>query len=214
MVNTRINLLKNAGLYFVTSGELSSTPTIDVLKKYLKAGGRMFQLREKTMSSSDLLTLASACKKLAEEYDALFIVNDDVKIARAVKADGVHLGQEDMSVQEARKILGTDCIIGVSTHNIEEAILAQEQGADYINIGPVYPTQTKEHMAALGLTGIEKILPYVKVPFTFMGGLKEKNILPLLKYKPCAVAMVTEISKAADVEEKVKNLLSMCFNSY
>ncbi|MEI6092207.1 MAG: thiamine phosphate synthase [bacterium] len=214
MNNVRKELLKKAGVYFVTSTELSLGPTSEILRLYLNAGGRMFQLREKMMSRDELLQLSKYSRKIADEYGALFIVNDDVALAKMSNADGVHLGQDDMSVNEARQMLGDDLIIGVSTHNVEEVLLAQEQGADYINLGPIYPTKTKEHITPLGIAGLEKILPYVKIPFTFMGGLKENNIAPLLKYKPCALAMVTEISKAIDVENKVKSLISVCINSY
>ena len=144
---------------------------------------------------------------IADRYDAVFIVNDDVELALAVGADGVHLGQEDLSVVAARKLLGKNAIIGVSTHNIEEAVAAQEHGADYINIGPVFPTQTKEHLSALGVSGIGNILAHVHIPFTFMGGIKEENMEQLLRYRPAALAMVTEITKAVEIEDKVLRLL-------
>ena len=204
-----LSTLSKAGLYLVTSSEFSTLPVIEVLERFLKAGGRLFQLREKAFAREQLLEAASMARKLADKYDAVFILNDDVNVALAVKADGVHLGQDDMTVKEAREILGSNFIIGVSTHNIEEAVAAQDDGADYINIGPVFPTQTKAHTKAIGPEGIELILPYVKVPFTFMGGIKEENLQSLLKYDPAAVAMVTEITRASDIESKVKKLLSI-----
>ncbi len=204
-----LRTLSKAGLYLVTSSEFSTLPVMEVLERFLKAGGKLFQLREKAFAREQLLETAKMARKLADQYGAVFILNDDVDVALAVNADGVHLGQDDMPIKDARKLLGNDLIIGVSTHNIQEAIAAQEDGADYINIGPVFPTQTKAHAKALGAEGIELILPYVKVPFTFMGGIKEENIPALLKYDPAAVAMVTEITRASDIESKVKKLLSI-----
>jgi len=203
----KMEIFKKASIYLVTSTELSAVPTLELIEIFLKSGGRLFQLREKTFSKEQLIEIGLRAKELADTYDAVFIVNDHVDVALAVGADGVHLGQEDMSVHEARQLLGPNRIIGVSTHNVEEAVLAQEQGVDYINIGPIFPTQTKEHLLALGTTGVENILSSVKIPFTFMGGIKEDNIKSLLRYKPAALAMVTEITKAVDIEAKVQRLL-------
>ncbi|MCX6113479.1 MAG: thiamine phosphate synthase [Proteobacteria bacterium] len=205
----KMDVLKASGVYFVTSTELSDVPTLDLLDIFLKAGGKLFQLREKTFSKKKLFETGLLARKLADKYDAVFIVNDDIDVALTVGADGVHLGQDDMPVAMARKLLGENFILGVSTHNIEEAVMAQKQGADYINIGPVFPTQTKPHVSALDAKGIETILPHVHIPFTFMGGIKEDNMAVLLKYKPSALAMVTEITKSVDVDNKVKRLLSI-----
>jgi thiamine-phosphate pyrophosphorylase len=203
----KMQIFSSAGLYLVTSTELSNLPTLEVLERFLRAGGKLFQLREKTFSEEMLYETGLETRKLADKYGAVFIMNDQVDIALAVGADGVHLGQEDMNVDEARKILGDGAIIGVSTHNIEEAVKAQADGADYINIGPVFSTQTKPHASVLGTDGLEYILPHVKIPFTFMGGIKEDNMSSLLKYKPAAVAMVTEVTKAKDIETKVRNIV-------
>ncbi|MFH1222710.1 MAG: thiamine phosphate synthase [Pseudomonadota bacterium] len=207
----KMEIFRNAGLYLVTSSELSNYPTPEVIEKYLKAGGKLFQLREKTMQENQFYETGLAAKRLSDTYGAVFIINDNVEMAKRLNADGVHLGQDDMSVVEARKILGGDFIIGVSTHNTEEAVQAQKDGADYINIGPVFPTATKPHMQTLGITGVEKILPSVDIPFTFMGGIKESNIHLLKKLHPAALAMVTEITKSPDVFSKVKSLLQAAF---
>ena len=203
----KMEIFKKAGIYLVTSTELSTLPTLELIEIFLKSGGRLFQLREKTFSKKQLIETGQRAKELADTYDAVFIVNDHVDVALAVGADGVHLGQEDLSVHKARQLLGPNRIVGVSTHNIEEALLAQEQGVDYINVGPVFPTQTKEHLSAMGLAGVENILSSVHIPFTFMGGIKEDNIKLLLRYKPAALAMVAEITKAVDIEDKVERLL-------
>jgi thiamine-phosphate pyrophosphorylase len=182
---------------------------MEIIKEYLDAGGRLFQLREKTLDKTMLLEYALTARKMADDYNALFILNDCPETAARVKADGVHLGQSDMPPAEARKIIGEDYIIGVSTHNTEQAIEAVNSGADYINIGPVFSTPTKPNADALGFCLIDEIIRNINIPFTFMGGIKENNIPGLLKYNPAAVAMVTEISKSQDVFEKVKSLLNI-----
>ncbi len=198
----------SAKLYLVTSTELSDSPTLQILNEALRAGCKLFQLREKTLIKSKYAELASLVRSMANKYDALFIVNDHVDVAKEVGADGVHLGQGDMSVQEARKILGNGFIIGVSTHNVEEAIKAQKDGADYINIGPVFPTDTKPFATSLGLEGIKEILPHVNIPFTFMGGIKLANVESLRPFKPAAVAVITELTRSKRLSVDISTFLS------
>jgi thiamine-phosphate pyrophosphorylase len=203
-----MDIFKRAGLYLVTSSELSDMPTLEIIEQSLNAGCRLFQLREKTLSKNEYKELAFQARTLADRHGALFIVNDYVDVAVDVRADGVHLGQDDMSVSDARKMLGDEFIIGVSTHNIEEAIQAQAQGADYINIGPVFPTNTKPDAVSLGLDGIKKILPYVKVPFTFMGGIKLDNVDTLKAFRPAAVAVITGLTRSASLAVDISAFLS------
>ena len=203
-----MEIFKSAGLYLVTSTELSDRPTLEIIERSLKAGCRLFQLREKTLTKAQYKELAFQARTLAHEYNAIFIVNDHVDIALDVGADGVHLGQDDMSVSEARKILGDEYIIGVSTHNIEEVTKAQNEGADYINIGPVFPTKTKPDAVSLGLDGIRQILPYVKIPFTFMGGIKLENVDSLKAFKPAAVAVITGLTRSSSLAVDISAFLS------
>jgi len=205
----KMEIFKRAGIYLVTSSELSNRPTEEIIEQFLQAGGKLFQLREKKLSEKEFYELGLKAKKLSDKYDAAFIVNDNVEQALKLKADGVHLGQDDMSIKEARKMLGPSFIIGASTHNVDEVIKAQADGADYINIGPVFPTNTKLHMQALGIDGVATILPSVKIPFTFMGGIKEDNLHLLKKFNPAAVAMVTEITRAENVLLRVRSLLKL-----
>lgn len=190
-----MELFKRSGLYLVTSYELSDYPSLFIIEECLKAGCKLFQLREKSLSKEAYFKQAVEAKKLSQKYSALFIVNDHVDIAKAVGADGVHLGQEDIKVAEARKILGEDFIIGVSTHNVKEVLEAENNGADYINIGPIFNTNTKPHAEVLGIEGVKKILPYVKVPYTFMGGIKIEHVKKLKELKPSAIAVITYITK-------------------
>jgi thiamine-phosphate pyrophosphorylase len=198
----------SARLYLVTSKELSNAPTLQILREALQVGCKLFQLREKTLKKHEYKELAMLVRSLANKYGALFIVNDHVDVAKEVGADGVHLGQEDMSVADARKILGDEFIIGVSTHNVEEAVKAQQDGADYINIGPVFPTNTKPFATSLGLEGIKKILPHVNIPFTFMGGIKLENVEDLRPFKPAAVAVITELTRSSSLSVDISTFLS------
>jgi thiamine-phosphate pyrophosphorylase len=202
-----MEVFKSAGLYLVTSSELSNYPTLEVIERSLKSGCKLFQLREKNLTKDEYKELAFQARVLADRYGAIFIVNDHADVALEVGADGVHLGQDDMSVKDARKILGHEFIIGVSTHNSDEVIKAQNEGADYINIGPVFPTSTKPDVISLGLDEIKSIIPNVKVPFTFMGGIKLQNIESLKSFKPAAVAMITELTRAESVEAQVSQAL-------
>jgi len=205
---TRMQKFCSAKLYLVTSQELSDAPTLQILNESLWAGCRLFQLREKTLIKSKYKELALLVRSMANKYEALFIVNDHVDVAKEVGADGVHLGQDDMSVTEARKILGDGFIIGVSTHNIEEAVKAEQDGADYINIGPVFPTNTKPFATSLGLEGIKQILPHVNIPFTFMGGIKLENVQSLRPFKPAAVAVITELTRSTRLSVDISSFLS------
>lgn len=204
----KMNVFKRAGLYLVTSAELSDLPTLDTIERSLQAGCRLFQLREKTLAREQYRELALQAKTLADKYAAVFIVNDHVDVALEVGADGVHLGQDDMSIGDARKILGDGFIIGVSTHNIKEVMDAQAEGADYINVGPVFPTNTKPDAVSLGLDGIKHILPHVKIPFTFMGGIKLENVNSLKVFKPAAVAVITGLTRSPSLAVDISAFLS------
>lgn len=204
----KMQKFRSAKLYLVTSTELSNAPTLQILNEALRAGLKLFQLREKTLIKSEYKELALLVRSMANKYDALFIVNDHVDVAKEVCADGVHLGQDDMSVKEARKLLGDEFIIGVSTHNVEEAVKAQNEGADYINIGPVFATNTKPFASSLGIQGIKEILPHVKIPFTFMGGIKLENVEELKPFKPAAVAVITELTRSSRLSVDISTFLS------
>lgn len=198
------------GIYPVITNEFcNGKSTYIVLQEVLKGGAKMVQIREKDLSTADFYNLCLECREITREHDALMIVNDRIDIALAVGADGVHLGQDDMPLRVAKKI-APDLIYGISTHNSDEAVLAQIEGADYINIGPIYPTQTKKvGYPAVGTKELADILLDINIPFTVMGGIKEKHI-PELKNLGCKrVAMVTAITQAENISATVKNFNDM-----
>ena len=200
---------KSAGLYLVTSAALScERPTIDIVTAALKGGCRLVQLRDKGLPLKKLIQLGREIRQLTLKYKALLIVNDRLDVALALEADGVHLGLDDFPVADARR-LAPDLIIGASSHSEAEAIEAQRQGASYVNIGPIFPTQTKNWSGKfLGLKGLRRIAPAVSIPFTVMGGIKRNHIPALVKAGARTLAVVTAITAAPNPELATRSFLS------
>jgi len=203
----RIQLFQQVDVYPVTCERFSQgRSNLQVLEAVIQGGARIIQLREKDYPKKDLYNLALKFKEITTRAAVLLIINDHVDIALGVEADGVHLGQEDLPVQVARK-LAPELLIGASTHSLEQALQAEKHGADYINIGPIFSTETKEGVGrSLGPEAISEISPQIKIPFTVMGGINEDNIEQVLAKGARRVAMVTAITKAADIAAKVKSL--------
>lgn len=193
-------------LYPVTCERLSAARTdIEVLDALIGGGARIVQLREKELSSRELFNLAVQFREMTEKAGVLLIINDRLDIALAVGADGVHLGQDDLAAAAARKI-APDLIIGVSSHSLEEALQAQRDGADYVNIGPIFPTKTKEGVSrVLGPQAVSAISPHLAIPFTVMGGINGENLDQVLAVGARRVAMVTAITKAENISDTVRS---------
>jgi thiamine-phosphate pyrophosphorylase len=150
--------------------------------------------------------MALAFRKITADAGMLLMINDHVDIALAVGADGVHLGQDDLSLAAARTI-APDLLIGISTHSREEALRAQSEGADYVNIGPIFPTRTKEGITRLlGPEAIPGIVAGLEIPFTVMGGITGANIDHVLAYGARRVAVVTAVTMADDMAGAVASL--------
>ncbi len=194
-------------IYPVTCEEFSQgRSNLEVLEAVIQGGAKIIQLREKEYQKKDLYHLALKFREMTAKAGVLLIINDHVDIALGVEADGVHLGQEDLPLTVARQ-LAPELLIGASTHSLEQALQAQKDGADYVNIGPIFPTGTKEGVErVLGPKAITEISPQIKVPFTVMGGINEENIDQVLAQGARRVAMVTAITRAADIAAKVRSL--------
>lgn len=203
----RIARFSAADIYPVISSEFcSGRDIISVLKQVAVAGARLVQLREKNKSKKEIWQLALEYRKITSEYGMLLIINDHLDIALAASADGVHLGQDDLPLEAALET-APELLIGVSTHSKDEALEAQSKGAGYINIGPVFPTRTKNlPMDSLGTEVLKETVPQLRIPFSVMGGIKEKHIPGLLELGARRIAMVTEITQAPDICAKVKAL--------
>jgi thiamine-phosphate pyrophosphorylase len=206
------SLFERVDIYPVTCERLSNGRSdLEILEGLAAGGAKIVQLREKDMCERDFFRLAEKFRERTAEAGMLLIVNDRVDVALAVGADGVHLGQEDFPVPAARKI-GPELLIGASSHDLEEAVRAQQEGADYVNIGPIFPTGTKEGIEHfLGPEEIGKIAPHLSIPFTVMGGIKESNIAQVLAAGATKVAVVTAITQAPDIAEAVRSFRKKLF---
>jgi thiamine-phosphate pyrophosphorylase len=195
----RLAAFERADLYVViTQAFCAGRRGLAVLDQVLAAGVGIVQLREKDLSDRRLYELAVAFRRRTEAGGALLIIDDRLDIALAAGADGVHLGQEDLPVAAARRI-APDLIIGASSHSLEEALAAQEAGAGYVNIGPIFPTATKPAASPLGLEAIERIAPRLRIPWSAMGGINQGNIAQVSARGARHPAVMSAVTAAAEV---------------
>lgn len=204
-----MGLFSRAGLYVVTSQSLSrGRTTLEIASASLRAGVRLFQLREKELPTREFVKLAKVIRAMTQDAGALLIINDRLDVALASGADGVHLGLDDLPVVEARRI-APDLIIGASCHSVEEALASERMGASYVNIGPIFPTGTKAwDRAFLGIDAVRIIGPCLRVPFTVMGGIKKEHIASLIQAGARTIAVVTAVTTADDPEAAARELLN------
>lgn len=186
-----------------TCGERSA---IYVVKEAIAGGADAIQLRDKNATAKELIKVARAIRRLTRKAKVLFIINDRPDIAKAVDADGVHLGQDDSPIKVARSILGRNKIIGLSTHSLSQAKEAQKSGADYISVGPIFATPTKPEYKAVGLDLIKKVKRVIKIPFVAIGGIDASNIGDVIKEGATRVAVVRAVCGADDIRRAAKYL--------
>lgn len=187
--------LADKKLYLVTNSDKfdSEDAFLDAIASALKGGVDILQLREKNMSAKKIIELGRKIKLLCSEYNTTFVVNDRIDIAAVLEADGVHLGQDDLDVKSAREILGENIIVGVSTHAPEQALKAVEDGADYIGVGPVFATPTKEGRIPVGLDYVKWASKNIDLPAFAIGGIDEENVEQVLKAGAKRIAVVRAI---------------------
>ncbi len=206
-LSARLSAFEQADLYPVITSDYCAGRSVEtVFEAAARGGAKLIQVREKHCSDRKFFEIARHCREIANFYHVLLIIDDRLDIALAVNADGVHIGQEDLPVNAARRI-APELLIGTSTHNLEEIAYAQADGVSYLNVGPIFPTQTKAvGYPALGLDYLREAIPHIHIPFTVMGGIKEHHIADLVHSGARRIAMVTEITTAPDIEEKVRQL--------
>lgn len=198
---------KNLLLYAVGgSGGTEKNKFFADLESALKGGTTCFQLREKHLPFDEFLAEAKEVKKLCSKYNVPLIINDNIEIALSSGADGVHVGQDDMNISEARKIAGESLVIGVSAHNVEEALLAEKNGADYLGSGAVFGSQTKSNVRTLPFETLRNICTSVKIPVVAIGGINKDNISRLSGSGISGVALVSAIFGATDIETECRML--------
>lgn len=194
-------------LYAVTDRAWTGKQTLlEQAESALKGGVTMLQLREKELSKDEFLNEAVLLKALCSKYNVPFIVNDDVEIAIKSKADGIHVGQDDMELTEVRRLVGDKMLIGVSAQTVEQAIEAERNGADYLGVGAVFTTSTKLDADSVSYDTLKAICNAVKIPVVAIGGINKENMLELKGSGINGVALVSAIFAAEDIENECKEL--------
>lgn len=202
--------LEDKKLYLVTNSDKfrSEDEFLDAIASALEGGVDVLQFREKNMPARKIIELGKKIKQLCLQYEVTFIVNDRVDIAAILEADGVHLGQDDLDVKSAREILGDKCIVGVSTHAPEQALKAVEDGADYIGVGPVFATPTKEGRIPVGLDYVKWVSKNIDIPAFAIGGINEENVNEVIGSGAKRVAVVRAIINAKSPDKAVEKFLN------
>jgi len=196
-----------AGLYVIIDTQtLRGRSELDVARQAIQGGARMIQLRDKLRPKSMLVSLARELKRVCVESNVLFIVNDYLDLAIDSDADGLHIGQEDLPTEAARKMLPGDKILGCSSATLEEALKAEKEGADYIAVGCIYPTPSKSQTRLAGLRTLRQVKSKVSVPVVAIGGINEDNIAKVIGAGADAVAVIAAVLGADNVKEASQRL--------
>lgn len=206
---TRENIL-DTDLYCLTALKFSKgRSNIEVVREMLDNGIKLIQYREKEIKSGQKYKECVEIRKMTREAGAAFIINDDIDLAMMVGADGIHIGQEDFPVHAVRKLIGDKMAIGLSTHAPEEALAAVEAGVDYIGVGPIFKTYTKDDVVdPVGFEYLDWVVKNIDIPFVAIGGIKEHNIAEVMSRGAKCVALVTEIVEADDIGGRIDDLRS------
>jgi len=198
---------KDLLLYAVTDRSwLGSQPLAGAVEKALKGGATFVQLREKNLDEREILKEAVEIKELCRKYGVPFVVNDNINIAIEADADGVHVGQKDMEAGIARKLIGRDKILGVSVQTVEQAIMAEKNGADYLGVGAVFYTVTKADADYVDFETLTAICKAVSIPVVAIGGINKDNIMELAGSGICGIAVISAIFAQADIEKAAAQL--------
>ena len=200
----------NPKIYPITDVRISGISHAEQVERLIAGGATLIQLRDKHAGPNDFYNAAVEAIRIARTHSIRIIINDRVDIALAAKADGVHLGQDDLPPRAARSILGENAIIGFSTHSIEQARAALELPVDYIALGPIFPTKTKEDPDDIvGLDGLREVRHIVgEIPLVAIGGIADENLLSVLSAGADSAAMISSIvSEPANIASRMKELL-------
>ena len=201
--------MRLSGLYLILDPAVAGSRSLaDIVSTTLDAGVRLFQLRMKTLETGRLYEMAAVLCPLVQQGGGIFIVNDRVDVAKAIGADGVHLGQEDLPLADARAILGAGRLIGISTHNLAQAVEAEAGGADYIGFGPVFPTATKENPdPVVGVDGLRQVRARIRIPIVAIGGITAKNAGDVRAAGADGIAVVSAVLASPDPAAALAELM-------
>ena len=198
---------ENLLLYAVTDRHWLEGRTLhEVVKESLEGGVTFIQLREKKLDEEHFLKEAKDLKELCREYHVPFVINDNVEIAIEMDADGVHVGQSDMEAGDVRAKLGPDKIIGVSAHSVEEGLLAEKHGADYLGVGAMFPTGSKADVQELSYETLKDSCAAVSIPVVAFGGISQENVAKLAGSGICGVAVISAIYAAKNIKSAAEEL--------
>ena len=198
------------GLYLIIDTQaLKERSHVEVASQAIRGGAKVIQLRDKVQTKKELLPIAEQLKKLCAEHDVLFIMNDHFDLALAVDADGLHLGQDDLPIKVARKLLPIDKILGRSTRTVDQAVAAETEGADYIAVGSMYPTPTKETAQVVGLKRLRQVRQAVTLPLVAIGGINKDNAAEVLAAGADSLAVIRAVVQAEAPEEAARQLVDI-----
>ena len=199
-------------LYVIISSSLAKKPVLETLQEVIQGGADAVQLREKTMSDHEFLALAKEFRRITSQSRTLFIVNDRIEIAKKTDADGLHIGQLDLDIYNTRMIIGYDRILGVSTHTIVQARKAQQEGADYIGVGPIFPTPTKDYEPPVGLDYLKEVKREITIPFVAIGAINLENLNEILLAGGLRVAICSAIICSNDILQTTRSFKAQIVN--
>jgi len=198
---------KSLLLYAVTDRSwLNGKSLYEQVEEAIKGGTTFVQLREKNLDEDAFLNEAKEIQQLCRKYRIPFVINDNVEIAKKINADGVHVGQSDMEAADVRDIIGDDKILGVSAQTVEQAVLAEKQGADYLGVGAVFPTGSKADAEDVSYETLKAICQAVKIPVVAIGGIGAGNVLKLKDSGIAGIAVISAIFAAEDIRAATKKL--------
>ena len=196
-------------LYVCTDRDIMTTDTLEeAVELAIKGGATIIQLREKDCTSREFYELALSIKDITDAYEVPLIINDRLDIALAVHADGVHLGQSDIPVQVARNVMGPNCIVGATANTLEKAKEAWQSGADYLGVGDVFGSATKNDTKPVELKELKKICDTVKIPVVAIGGISKKNIHLLKDTGVAGVAVISAVLGQTNITAAAEELIS------
>lgn len=198
---------KNLLLYAVTDRSWLHGKTLyDQVEAAIKGGVTFVQLREKNLDNESFLKEASDIQQLCRKYQIPFVINDNVQIAKSINADGVHVGQSDMEASDVRTILGNNKILGVSVQTTQQALLAEQQGADYLGVGAVFPTNSKADASEVSYETLKAICNAVSIPVVAIGGISCRNVSKLKNSGIAGIAVISAVFAAKNIESATQEL--------
>ena len=199
-----------SGLYVIIDTQaLRGREPVEITRQVIRGGARVIQLRDKTLGKKELLGVARRMKDLCAEYNILFIINDHLDLALAIGADGLHLGQEDLPFDVARKPMPIDMLLGCTTTTVAQALAAWSEGADYIAVGSIYPTLSKEHVEVVGLKRLRHIKQAVPLPLIAIGGITRDNALEVIRAGADSICVISAVLGPEPPEEATRQMANM-----